>query len=245
MTTVGRNEPCPCGSGKKYKKCCMIKETAIDLQAYRQAKAEEGLRSEILKFTTGPRFKDELADAFIVYNKGGVEKSLLKQDPLENIRFVDWFIHEHTLSKENKHLIDLFGEVRTKHLDDDQKKLLEEWKQSWLGAFEVASVEKPVVKFVDIFSGQEFDVEDQSTSEEVKVGEVIVARMTSSWGNRKLGGAPIILAPEAKQKLLDAVNAEFAKYKEEHPDADISGYLRNHTSVLSTTAADLAVGSAA
>ena len=21
---VGRNEPCPCGSGKKYKKCCMI-----------------------------------------------------------------------------------------------------------------------------------------------------------------------------------------------------------------------------
>ena len=23
---VGRNDPCPCGSGKKYKKCCMAKE---------------------------------------------------------------------------------------------------------------------------------------------------------------------------------------------------------------------------
>ena len=23
---VGRNEPCPCGSGKKYKKCCLNKE---------------------------------------------------------------------------------------------------------------------------------------------------------------------------------------------------------------------------
>jgi uncharacterized protein len=23
--TVGRNDPCPCGSGKKYKKCCMLK----------------------------------------------------------------------------------------------------------------------------------------------------------------------------------------------------------------------------
>jgi preprotein translocase subunit SecA len=22
---VGRNEPCPCGSGKKYKKCCLAK----------------------------------------------------------------------------------------------------------------------------------------------------------------------------------------------------------------------------
>jgi hypothetical protein len=23
---VGRNDPCPCGSGKKYKKCCLAKE---------------------------------------------------------------------------------------------------------------------------------------------------------------------------------------------------------------------------
>ncbi|MDF1565147.1 MAG: preprotein translocase subunit SecA [Deltaproteobacteria bacterium] len=25
---VGRNDPCPCGSGKKYKKCCMLKDAA-------------------------------------------------------------------------------------------------------------------------------------------------------------------------------------------------------------------------
>jgi preprotein translocase subunit SecA len=25
--SVGRNDPCPCGSGKKYKKCCLLKET--------------------------------------------------------------------------------------------------------------------------------------------------------------------------------------------------------------------------
>ena len=24
MPKVGRNKPCPCGSGKKYKKCCLI-----------------------------------------------------------------------------------------------------------------------------------------------------------------------------------------------------------------------------
>jgi hypothetical protein len=28
--TVGRNEPCPCGSGKKYKKCCLGKDNATD-----------------------------------------------------------------------------------------------------------------------------------------------------------------------------------------------------------------------
>ena len=25
-THVGRNDPCPCGSGKKYKKCCLKKQ---------------------------------------------------------------------------------------------------------------------------------------------------------------------------------------------------------------------------
>ena len=23
--TIGRNDPCPCGSGEKYKKCCLMK----------------------------------------------------------------------------------------------------------------------------------------------------------------------------------------------------------------------------
>lgn len=24
---IGRNDPCPCGSGKKYKQCCLSKKT--------------------------------------------------------------------------------------------------------------------------------------------------------------------------------------------------------------------------
>ncbi|MCD6436175.1 MAG: SEC-C domain-containing protein [Clostridiales bacterium] len=27
---IGRNDPCPCGSGKKYKKCCMAKDQAMN-----------------------------------------------------------------------------------------------------------------------------------------------------------------------------------------------------------------------
>ena len=26
---IGRNDPCPCGSGKKYKSCCLGKETHV------------------------------------------------------------------------------------------------------------------------------------------------------------------------------------------------------------------------
>jgi len=31
MAAIGRNEPCPCGSGLKYKRCCALKSTRMPL----------------------------------------------------------------------------------------------------------------------------------------------------------------------------------------------------------------------
>ena len=31
-TKIGRNEPCPCGSGKKYKKCCLLQEKVVPIR---------------------------------------------------------------------------------------------------------------------------------------------------------------------------------------------------------------------
>jgi hypothetical protein len=43
---IGRNDPCSCGSGKKYKKCCMEK----DQQRFRDASSYEGLtRSQVIE----------------------------------------------------------------------------------------------------------------------------------------------------------------------------------------------------
>lgn len=33
MHKVGRNDPCPCGSGKKFKKCCELKQKHKKLTA--------------------------------------------------------------------------------------------------------------------------------------------------------------------------------------------------------------------
>lgn len=32
MKNVGRNDPCPCGSGKKYKNCCLNQATSKGLK---------------------------------------------------------------------------------------------------------------------------------------------------------------------------------------------------------------------
>ena len=36
----GRNEPCPCGSGRKYKQCCLEKDEAADRVAFAKALEE-------------------------------------------------------------------------------------------------------------------------------------------------------------------------------------------------------------
>jgi len=41
----GRNDPCPCGSGKKYKKCCEARDAA---EREQELAAEQAKRSDTL-----------------------------------------------------------------------------------------------------------------------------------------------------------------------------------------------------
>lgn len=50
---IGRNDPCPCGSGKKYKYCCMnkpktyIKDGASEIEAIRNIVKQQGYETDI------------------------------------------------------------------------------------------------------------------------------------------------------------------------------------------------------
>jgi sigma54-dependent transcription regulator len=43
MAKPGRNDPCPCGSGNKYKKCCLAKDEAASLAQLGSAKTRDEL----------------------------------------------------------------------------------------------------------------------------------------------------------------------------------------------------------
>ena len=36
MAKIGRNDPCPCGSGKKYKKCCLLQQDGAKRYPFKQ-----------------------------------------------------------------------------------------------------------------------------------------------------------------------------------------------------------------
>jgi tetratricopeptide (TPR) repeat protein len=45
MDKTGRNDPCPCGSGKKYKKCCLPTHEADERQRAAEQQAERDQRA--------------------------------------------------------------------------------------------------------------------------------------------------------------------------------------------------------
>ena len=70
MATIGRNQPCPCGSGKKYKKCCLpadeAKQTALRTAAGPPAVVLEDdglddLSNSVVDLARAGRFDEALA----------------------------------------------------------------------------------------------------------------------------------------------------------------------------------------
>jgi tetratricopeptide (TPR) repeat protein len=49
MTKVGRNDPCPCGSGQKYKRCCLAKDAVQAREVRTAVNAELQARVEAVQ----------------------------------------------------------------------------------------------------------------------------------------------------------------------------------------------------
>ena len=65
MAKTGRNDPCPCGSGKKYKQCCLARDEAAAATARAaQPVAAPARRPKFVNlFQQGDRGVDELTEA--------------------------------------------------------------------------------------------------------------------------------------------------------------------------------------
>ena len=70
--TLGRNDPCPCGSGKKYKKCCLEKDEAERAALARAKAAQEQKRQQAsLEALRESQALDALSNAVLDLLKAG------------------------------------------------------------------------------------------------------------------------------------------------------------------------------
>ena len=102
---VGRNDPCPCGSGRKYKSCHQAADTAVVAatpasgEVSPSHRMDERLVDELMIWAM-KRFRDETADALLRLDADPeitmqLGAPLLAYGlPIGGRRVVDWYLEE-------------------------------------------------------------------------------------------------------------------------------------------------------
>ena len=120
-----RNNPCPCGSGKKYKKCCLknlaVEETMkVKEERFFQLKHE--LVNKLNKYvndTISFREYNQLYNTFVSRTEGKINKNYEKGF----FQFWLFFFYQ----SEDSRIIEKFAEVNKDKLPNDEQELLNNW----------------------------------------------------------------------------------------------------------------------
>src|ERR1017187_9292128 len=138
MSKVGRNDPCPCGSGKKYKKCCLVDTFET---VGREESIQKRLVESILRLIR-KNYKDILGDAHSVFWNDFDPEEHLDSEGLDqaDINFWEWVVFDYTVDDEgDKTFVELYM-AQNKKLSLDEHKILTMMKNSILSLYEVQEV---------------------------------------------------------------------------------------------------------
>ena len=107
MAKPGRNDRCPCGSGKKYKACCLTRDEAAEHErlAAEQAEREERAAAKRLELR---KVRDAIAANFAASLDDG------EDDLEETVNTALRFIHEDKLEQTEttaRHLMDRYPDI--------------------------------------------------------------------------------------------------------------------------------------
>ncbi|MDA8165832.1 MAG: SEC-C metal-binding domain-containing protein [Desulfobacteraceae bacterium] len=83
MAKIGRNDPCPCGSGKKFKKCCYGKQ-----QESAVAAPQVSLRAEVAKIQEAAAKKEARVvhlGVFVLFATGAGDAWLLELTDMDGV----------------------------------------------------------------------------------------------------------------------------------------------------------------
>ena len=221
---IGRNDPCPCGSGKKYKNCCLLKERASQTSANPYLPSEESLRDKILSYLDQERFDWDYKEAQDLWcTSFGTYKS---EDIIEGVWFTVWFIHDYRLSY-GKTLLELFYDESRHTLDGLEAEILDELLRARLGMYEVNSVKEGTgVGLTELFTGEEFFAHDVRASLSLVKWDIILTRMYKVRGLNRLQGASLNFPSTAKETLISLGEELYNQYRRSRPDASLAEFMK-------------------
>jgi hypothetical protein len=221
---VGRNDPCPCGSGKKYKNCCLIKERLSQAASNRYLPAEGSLRDKILLYMDQKRFDWDFEQARSLWRRSFGESP--GWDGVEDVWFTVWFIHDYRLSF-GKTLLELFYDEMRRTLGGLEAEILEEWLRTCLGVYEVSGVkEGSGVELTELFTGEKCFAYDVSASSFLVKWDIIIVRVFKVRDLNRLQGACLRFSRADKETLISLGEELFQRYRESRPGASWRRFMK-------------------
>ena len=122
---IGRNEPCPCGSGKKYKQCCLNKVVKVDFrdEQYKDCINKEDsimfflLRNILLNYTNYKyKINPELEDLIDINNSEPEEVKEIREKLWTNTSIISDYIKENP-DNLDKQSLDIISEWNKKKIN--------------------------------------------------------------------------------------------------------------------------------
>jgi len=231
---VGRNDPCPCGSGKKYKKCCLIKEEARRSQKTSAIPTEIELREKLLSFSAKERFKKDLKRAYqLFWRKPFKEPFILDEAEEASFGFfLDWFIHDFNLSN-GMTVIEEYYQQKKDEFSKEELSLLNYEMASYLGLYEVVSVTPEVgLRLRDLITEEEIDVLEVKGSLKLVSWDVIFARVIRMDSVNKLSGMITIIPRRSRDEILSAIRQTWERTKEETMGMTWANFMKANAHLL-------------
>jgi len=207
---IGRNDPCACGSGRKYKKCCQASADEKDFQYRRWRQVEAGLIPELLAYALETLGPEAIEDAWSEFHNHESAGDYDPESPM-NMVFMPWFlfnwIHE-TIPPGSEHFsaTTIAASFLTEHsLSPDEEKLIVNAIQTPYTLCEVVELTPGVgMTLFDLLRRVTYEVIERSASQTLKRGEIIYCATTHLDGiSSNIGTSPYALRPTAKRDILE------------------------------------------
>ncbi|WP_158587447.1 YecA family protein [Neobacillus notoginsengisoli] len=175
MSTIGRNDKCPCGSGKKYKKCCS-KGSVVQLEQVLDGELRE-LQADMIRYTWN-NYESEIKE----YLKEHYDNFSVPDEASEVFEFcaLTWFAT--SVVKNGKTVLDEYLDSFAKTISRPKVKgLAEAWRNSYPSVFRMVELENGKFLTVeDIFTKETSQVKLLDQDYLPEQGDLIIATVLLS-----------------------------------------------------------------
>ena len=199
---VGRNDLCPCGSGKKYKKCCLVKDEAIEIAKNRiinGTKKFESIIGKVMEFSNREEYAD-YKNKFEIDNCG--LKNTMKIYYLTNYKY----------NKQTSIMMEYFN--RNKNiLNKNELSILENTLNSYISVYQVKEKDINKILIKDVLLDQNVYVEDIELFSNFDVGDYILARIVSVDNTKILLDKTIKIDETTKDKIRENLDNRYRETK--------------------------------